>query len=156
MEQMESAFAGLWAEVDALPLQARLSPGACEEWSVKDILAHLDAWHEMFLGWERAGSAGHKPEMPAPGFGWKDTPALNAAIWEKARNDDYDAVVARLNGSYQQVRGAIEAYSDEDLFTKRLFAWTGSTSVGSYAVSATSSHYEWARKLIRKHSKSLG
>jgi hypothetical protein len=40
-------------------------------------------------------------------------------------------------------------YSDDDLFTKKRYAWTGTTSVGSYAVSATSSHYVWASGLVR-------
>lgn len=44
----------------------------------------------------------------------------------------------------------VAGYNDEDLFTKRRFPWTGSTSVGSFAVSATTSHYDWAAKLIRK------
>jgi hypothetical protein len=45
------------------------------------------------------------------------------------------------------------AYSEEDLVSKRRFAWTGSTSVGSYAVSATTSHYDWARTLIRRFAR---
>ena len=42
---------------------------------------------------------------------------------------------------------------DEELFTKKKYHWTGSTSLGSYLVSATSSHYDWALKLIRKSIK---
>jgi hypothetical protein len=44
----------------------------------------------------------------------------------------------------------IESNSDEDLFTKKRFPWTGSTSVGSYLVSTFASQYAWASKLIRK------
>jgi hypothetical protein len=47
----------------------------------------------------------------------------------------------------------VSAYSEEDLFSKRRFAWTASTSVGSYAVSATTSHYDWARTLIRRFAR---
>ena len=47
----------------------------------------------------------------------------------------------------------VSAYSEEGLFTKRRFAWTGSTSVGSYAVSATTSHYDWARTLIHRFAR---
>lgn len=155
LDQMEDNFDALWAEVDGIPAESRLTEGACETWSVKDILAHLDAWHEMFLLWEREGAAGGKPEMPAPGFTWKETPALNEAIWERTRHDDYDAVSTRLRQSYDQVRALVESYDNEDLFTKRRYKWTGSTSVGSYAVSATSSHYDWARQLIRKFKKTL-
>ena len=34
-----------------------------------------------------------------------------------------------------------------------LYHWTATTSLGSYLVSATSSHYDWALKLIRKSIK---
>ena len=33
---------------------------------------------------------------------------------------------------------------------KKKYKWTGSTSLGAYLVSATSSHYDWAYKLIKK------
>ena len=155
LEQMRQNFAALWEQVDLVPAELRLIPGACEMWSVKDILAHLDAWHDMFLLWEREGTAGRKPDMPAPGFTWKDTPALNEAIWERIRHDGYDEVCDRLRSSYEEVRAAVERYDNEDLFAKRRYEWTGSTSVGSYAVSATSSHYDWARQLIRRFKTTL-
>ena len=155
LERMKQNFDALWDEVDSIPVPSRMTAGACEDWSVKDILAHLDAWHDMFLLWEREGAAGRKPEMPAPGFTWKDTPALNQAIWERTRHDGYDEVSERLRSSYGRVRTVVESYDNEDLFTKRRYKWTGSTSVGSYAVSATSSHYDWARQLIRKYEKTL-
>jgi hypothetical protein len=44
----------------------------------------------------------------------------------------------------------METHSDEELFEKKRYQWTGTTSLGSYLVSATSSHYEWALKLIKR------
>ncbi len=60
-----------------------------------------------------------------------------------------NAVVARFAQSHGQVRALI-AGSGDDLFDKRVVRWTGSTSVGAYAVSATSSHYAWALDLVRR------
>ncbi len=152
---MSREYAALLREIDDIDRDDRLRPGACEVWSVKDILGHLDAWHAMFLLWEGAGSAGETIAMPAPGYTWKDTPALNQEIYMRVTDDSYEAVVARLADSYRRVRSVVERYHDDDLFTKRRYPWTGSTSVGSYAVSATSSHYEWARKLVHKFKKTL-
>ncbi len=150
---IESEFAKLHAAVGQVPEEQREVSGACEQWSVKDILAHLDAWHEMFLGWEAEGSAGAKPDMPAPGYGWSDTPALNQAIYERFAKDTWPDVSSRLHQSHHKITSVIAAYTDDELFTKKKYSWTGSTSVGSYAVSATSSHYAWATKLIRKFAK---
>ena len=80
---------------------------------------------------------------------------LNAEIWERTRDDPWDEVVARFEASRARVRGVVASYDDAALFTKKRFAWTGSTSVGSYAVSATTSHYDWARKLVRAFSRGL-
>lgn len=150
---MEREYAALLDEIDLCEPEDLEIPGACEHWSVKDLLAHLDAWHELLLGWEKVGSTGVKPDMPAPGLTWKDTPILNDQIWQRTKNDGWDEVRVRLDGSYGAVRAIVAGYEAADLFEKRRFKWTGTTSVGSYAVSATSSHYDWARKLIRRFNK---
>ncbi len=152
LERIDADYRLLLDAVDDVQPGALTTPGACEDWSVKDLLAHLDAWHELFLGWERAGAAGERPEMPAPGLTWKETPALNQRIWERTRDDDLADVRARLDDSHRRVLEVVSRYGD-DLFEKRRYPWTGSTSVGSYAVSATTSHYDWARTLVRRWAK---
>lgn len=155
LEAIDREYAALQAEIAEIDSADLVKAGACEDWSVKDLLAHLDAWHELFLEWERAGAAGESIDMPASGYTWKETPELNHEIYRRHKNDDFTAVVERLTRSHARIRRVIDSYNSEDLFTKKRFRWTGSTSVGSYAVSATSSHYDWARKLIRKYKKNL-
>ncbi|MDH4116611.1 MAG: ClbS/DfsB family four-helix bundle protein [Acidimicrobiia bacterium] len=142
--------------LEAIPTSHRTVPGACDEWSVKDLLAHLDGWHRMLLRRHTAGRGGGRSELPAPGYTWAQTPDLNHALWEQHRHDGWDEISARFGSSAADVRSAIESYSDEELFAKKQFAWTGSTSVWSYAVSATSSHHAWASKLVRAFAKSIG
>jgi hypothetical protein len=43
--------------------------------------------------------------------------------------------------------------SDEELFEKKHFSWTGTTSVGAYCISAGPSHYDWAMKKIKQYNK---
>jgi hypothetical protein len=153
LARIDSDFQRLVDEAALVPAAARTEPGACDGWSVKDILAHLDAWHELFLGWERVGRAGDEPELPAPGYSWKQTPALNSAIWARTKDDAYVSIEGRLVASHEDVRTVVASYADEELFERARYGWTGTTSVGSYAVSATTSHYEWATKLIRRFRK---
>ena len=47
----------------------------------------------------------------------------------------------------------IGKFTNEELFIKAYFPWTGTTSLGSYFVSATSSHYEWAIKKLRAFTR---
>lgn len=153
LERTTSDFGRLLAAVDEVPPERRLGPSDYPRGSVKDVLAHLDAWHRLFLQWERVGRTGEVAAMPAPGYSWKETPALNREIHQRHVDDPWEDVMASLRESHAQVREVIESYGDEELFEKKRYRWTGSTSVGSYAVSATTSHYDWAMKHLHRSRK---
>lgn len=154
LKQSRESFNELFQLIDSLSEAEKIKSGVNGEWSVKDVLAHLSVWHEMMESWYIEGMAGKKPEMPAPGFTWKTTPQLNEKIFQDHKNESYDRVEKNLNDSHKKMMKIIESHSDEELFTKKKYPWTGSTSLGSYLVSATSSHYQWAIDLIGKWLKS--
>lgn len=124
--------------------------------NVRDVLAHLYHWQLMLLEWYRIGMTGGKPDMPANGYTWKDTSKLNHEIWEKYQNADLVDVRKLLEKSAADIQQIIEKHSNVALFEKKRYKWTGSTSLGAYLISATSSHYDWALKLLKKYKKSLG
>ena len=128
-------------------------PWALLNRNIKDVLAHLHAWHLMLLDWYTVGMSGEKPDMPAKGFTWRTVPDLNKEIQERYAQVMLDDVKGLLRQSYKTIVKMIEMHSDEDLFTKKKYHWTGSTSLGAYLISATSSHYDWAFKLIKKAKK---
>lgn len=121
--------------------------------NIRDVLAHLHHWHLMVLDWCKVGLSGGKPDMPAKGYTWKTTPDLNRWIFEKYQDVELEKAKSLLNKSFKEVQKIIEKHSDQELFEKKKYKWTGSTSVGAYLVSATSSHYDWAFKLIKKATK---
>lgn len=129
------------------------APGLMGEWAAKDILSHLIEWEQMLLGWHRTGSKGEKPAVPAPGYKWSQMPELNQAIFEKYRQRPLDEVMQHFDASFKEILGVIQGLSDEELFTPGRYAWTNKNTLGTYFVSATSSHYLWARKEIRKGLK---
>lgn len=51
---------------------------------------------------------------------------------------------------FEGVREIIKALTNTELFEKKHFPWTGSTSLGTYVVSATSSHYDGGLEPIAK------
>jgi hypothetical protein len=122
--------------------------------NIKDILVHLHHWHFMMLNWHCVGMTGQKPDMPATGYTWKTIKELNKEIWQKYQTTDFDTAVKLLNHSFEEVINTIKNHSNEELFEKKRYPWTGTTSMGSYFISATSSHYDWAMKLLRKYKKS--
>ena len=118
--------------------------------NIRDVLCHLYHWHLMMKDWHDVGMGGKKPEMPAKGYTWKTTPELNAVIQKQYENTPLDDAKDLLADSYNQMQAIINQYSNDELFEKKRYKWTGTTSLGSYLVSATSSHYDWAFKLIKK------
>ncbi|MEM1338616.1 MAG: ClbS/DfsB family four-helix bundle protein [Bacteroidota bacterium] len=121
--------------------------------NIRDVLAHLHYWHLMMVDWYTVGMSGQKPDMPAKGYTWRTVPELNRSIQERYCKVDLEDCKALLKQSFKIVTRIIEAHTDEELFTKKKYPWTGSTSLGSYLISATSSHYDWAYKLIKKVKK---
>ena len=133
-------------------VQAEFSEGTMNR-NIRDILAHLHHWHLMLLGWYKVGMSGEKPEMPAKGYTWKAYHGLNKEIWESYQNVPLETVKASLDESYAKVQALIVQHTDEALFEKKRYKWTGTTSLAVYIIANTSSHYNWAIKLIKKSMK---
>lgn len=121
--------------------------------NIKDVLAHLHKWHLMMLNWYEIGMKGEKPNMPTKEHTWKTLPKLNKEIWEEYKDVEFEEIQVSLNKSFLQVQKLIEVHSNEELFEKKRYKWTGTTSLGAYLISNTSSHYDWAFKLIKKYKK---
>lgn len=143
------------AYIDQFDPEERLQefPEGTMNRTIRDVLAHLHHWHLMFLEWYKVGMQGEKPVMPAKGYTWKTAPELNRKIWEHYLNTTLPEIRKKLQESYEKVQKCIHAHSNEELFEKKRYKWTGSTSLGAYLVSATSSHYDWGLKLIKKATK---
>ena len=55
--------------------------------------------------------------------------------------------------SHNEVMKLAENFSNEELFSKGVYKWVGGSTLGSYFVSATASHYDWAMKKLKAHRK---
>src|SRR5690606_33859220 len=121
--------------------------------NIKDVLAHLFNWHLLMQKWYVAGMAGEKPDIPEKGFTWKTVPELNRQIQSRYKDEEISDTKHKLEKSHNAILKQIEVHSDKELFEKKFYSWTGSTSLGAYFISATSSHYDWAIKLIKKCMK---
>ena len=128
-------------------------PGALGSWSVKDVIAHLVEWEQMFLGWYQAGLKGKVAEKPAPGFKWSQLPQLNQQIYEKYCDKSLADVQKKFRASYRQIMKTIETLGEEDLFKSGRFAWTEKHPLVSFILPNTSSHYHWARAGMSKGMK---
>jgi len=121
--------------------------------NIKDVLIHLHEWHILLLNWIKSNLNGEmKPFLPKP-YNWKTYGQMNIYFFEKHHDTPYDVSKDRLKQSYFDVMNLIDTFSNDELFAKKQFSWTGTTTLGSYCVSATASHYDWAINKIKKHIK---
>ncbi|GAB4424016.1 MAG: ClbS/DfsB family four-helix bundle protein [Anaerolineales bacterium] len=125
-------------------------PGALGDWSVKDVLAHLYEWEQMVLGWLSAAEHGETPSVPAEGYKWSQLPALNEEIRQKHGSRSLNEMHKMYQESYAQIMKTIESISEDEMFTPGLHRWMNKNTLGTYFVSATSSHYRWALKELKK------
>lgn len=153
LTQSQGNFSKLFDFICSMPNENITFTGSTMNRNVRDILIHLHHWHLMTLDWYKIGMKGNKPIMPAKGYTWKDTPQLNKKIWEDSQDITLSESKELLKSSYRKIQDIIDSHSNEELFEKKKYKWTGSTSLGSYLISATASHYDWALKLIKKTTK---
>ena len=119
--------------------------------NLRDILVHLYEWHLLLLNWIKDNISGeHKPFLPEP-YNWKTYPTMNVEFWKKHQHTQLTEAKIKLKESHKDVMSLIETFSNEQLFAKSVFDWTGTSTLGAYCVSATASHYDWAIKKIKVH-----
>ena len=125
--------------------------------NLRDVLIHLYEWQKLLLKFveNNAGKTDAKTAiafLPSE-YSWKTYGAMNVMFWERNQSTSLEDAKKNLEKTHAQLLSLIEKYSDEELFTKKHFAWTGGTDLGSYFVSTTSSHYDWALKKLKSHRK---
>lgn len=118
--------------------------------NLRDVLIHLYEWHELFLRWESANVGGASRHFLPEPYTWRTYGDMNIEFWKKHQNTSYEDAVNMLNESHKNVMDIISSHSDEELFAK-YYTWTD--GLGSYGVSVTSSHYNWAMKKIKLYIK---
>lgn len=121
--------------------------------NVRDILVHLYEWHQLLLHWVSSNTQGvERPFLPKP-YNWKTYGEMNVAFWEVHQNTTLKEADKMVRNSHDDVMRLAEKFSDKELFSKNAFTWVGGSTLGSYFVSATASHYDWAMKKLKAHKK---
>jgi hypothetical protein len=157
IQNSEDNFHQLFALINSMTREEQEKSFSFEDRdrNIRDVLVHLYEWHHLLLNWVHFNRAGNKINFLPEPYNWKTYPQMNIGFWEKHQNTPLEKAEELLKGSHSETMKLIDSFSNEQLFTNKHFPWTGTTSLGSYCVSATSSHYDWGMKKIKKHKKSL-
>lgn len=163
----EENFNKLMQTVDGMSEKAMSSPFDFSSdnkkeahWSrdkdVRDVFIHLYEWHQLLLKWVNSNRGGGSITfLPAP-YTWKTYGDMNRAFWQKHRGTSYADARAMLEQSHHDVMELAKTFTNEELFTRGFFDWTGNNALGSYFISNMSSHYDWAIKKLKAHIRKVG
>ena len=121
--------------------------------NLRDVLIHLYEWHQLILNWVESNQKGEeKPFLPEP-YNWRTYGDMNVEFWKKHQNTSLEEATRALEKSHKDVLELAEKFTNEELFSRKVYKWVGGSTLGSYFVSATSSHYDWAIKKLKAHQK---
>ncbi|MCL2753356.1 MAG: ClbS/DfsB family four-helix bundle protein [Defluviitaleaceae bacterium] len=168
IETANAQFDKLWKLIDSMTKEEQsatfnfgddfLQKQEAAHWkrdkNLRDVLVHLHEWHQLLLNWVKFNQGGvSKPFIPEP-YNFKTYGQMNIELWKKHQTIPLEQSKEMLKESHHKVMTLIEQCTNDELFAKKHFSWTGTSTLGSYCVSATSSHFDWAIKKIKKHIKS--
>jgi len=162
----ETQWSKMWSLIDSMSDQDQAAPFEFDTTSdreahwkrdlnLRDVLVHLYEWHQLLLSWVDANLRGEaRGFIPSP-YTWRTYGDMNVELWLKHQSTSYESAKSLLHESHARVMELIERFTDEELFEKKHYSWTGTTTLGSYFISTTSSHYDWAIKKIKRQIKEL-
>lgn len=122
-------------------------------WTPKDVIAHLEAWHQLFLTWYHEGETNPNIHTPLEGYTWRQIPEMNAQFYRQFKDTPLEILKQNFSNGYDAIVKIIEQLTDEQIFTPSHFPWTKKNPLSSYLIPNTSSHYRWGSEKIRKHFK---
>ncbi|WP_442575490.1 ClbS/DfsB family four-helix bundle protein [Microbacterium sp. F51-2R] len=122
--------------------------GDARDRNVRDVLAHLLAWHLLLEGWYEEGMIGGTPAIPADGYTWRELDALNVVLRDRYQHASLAEIEYRLDLSHAGLQRLLRAHSDEELFDEAAYPWTVGSHLGEFCLECGGNHYAWAREAI--------
>jgi hypothetical protein len=147
--QVRSSFEKLRDDLETAGPRAGALP-CVVDWSVKDLLAVRVWWTEHVVEWIEAGRRGESPVTPAEGYGWTETPRLNADVVAAAASASHRSLPDRLERGYERVLRTIDALDDRELLEVGAFGWAGRYPLSRWISLNTTRQYTTARTHVRR------
>lgn len=123
--------------------------------NLRDVLIHLYEWQQLLLNWVNSNTKGKlAPFLPLP-YNWRTYSELNIVFYEKHQGTALNEAIMLFEKSHEEVMNLATSFTNDELFSKGRYDWVGGSTLGSYFVSATASHYDWALKKLKAHRKNV-
>jgi hypothetical protein len=132
-----------------------LQPGVVDEWSVKDVLAHLADWEAHMPVWMEAGRRGDPVKEPDPGLTWKQLDLLNERIYQAHRYQSLAEVMDYFHSIHEQFMDMVVTMPEQEMLERGRYSFIGKGAVYGW-LSQYAAHDAWGKRKIREWMKTRG
>ena len=126
-----------------------LIPGVIDEWTVKDILAHITVWEQRMVRWLGEAMSGEEAHMLPDGMTWDDLDDWNEKTYQEHLHRPVEQVLADYELSYPQALKAAKEVPEQDLIDPNRFDWREGDPLWVMVAANTFWHYTEHEKSIK-------
>lgn len=122
--------------------------------NMRDVLTHIYEWQLLQVAFvENIRKGEPKDFIPDPyRKNYKEMDEVNRL---RHQSTSFDKAVSLLQETHPKMIALMESFTDEELFGKKVFKVTYTTTMAAYFVSVTLSPYSQALKRLKSHLRSL-
>lgn len=154
IRKLESSREEFSASIEGLPEEAYIETGILDNWSLKDILAHLTMWEAQVI--TLLFRAYTKPKPGTVHFGQETTDELNERWFNQNKDRTLEQVLDDFEGVRNQTIRRLEDFSEKDLFNVKAFDWLDGQALWQWIAEETYEHEEDHRGQILSWRQSQG
>jgi hypothetical protein len=143
IREMQGAHARVAAAIEDVP-DERLLETVVDDWTGKDLIAHMAWWHDhsaRVIEDLRAGRQPYETTDPA-----NSTEALNERTYREHADDPPELTRQAFNESFGRLLAALEPVTDEELFAEDRWAWLDGEALAEMILWDSARHYEAHRE----------
>jgi hypothetical protein len=107
-----------------------------DEWTRKDVIAHLGAWERRFVDLIATLRRGGEPDEAY------ETDDLNARLFAADRDRSLADVLSRETSDWDRFVETVESMTDEELFDERHYAWTQGDPLVEWVTANANEHID--------------
>lgn len=109
-----------------------------EQWTPKDLLAHLCFWERRAITLGKELTGGEEPKPLGPG---ESLDELNVKAYHANQNRPLEEVRSEEQAAYQELIAWVEGTSESDLMDQALLKWMQGTPLSQVVADNTFEHY---------------